>query len=56
MKLKIEQDIKKSLKYKNEIKEIFQEHLDGKISFGIVLNRLLHRKIIYIKTNRRKNE
>ena len=56
MKDKIEQDIKKSLKYKDEIKENFQEHLDGKISFGVVLYRLLSRKIIYIKKAKEKKE
>ena len=49
-KEKIKQNYKKLEKYDFEIRDIFRRYLNREVSFGIVLNRLLLRKIIYIET------
>lgn len=51
-KPKINQDYKKSEKYDFEIRDIFRKYLNREVTFGIVLNRLLLRKIIYIKEDK----
>jgi len=56
MKDKITQNYKQSRKYSHEIREMFQGYLDGKFSFGVVLNRLLSRKIIYINLKEAKED
>ena len=48
-KSKIEQNYKQSERYDFEIRNIFKKYLNNEVTFGIVLNRLLLRKIIYIK-------